>query len=459
MTKKTRTKLFLFFIIIFLIITPLVALYAAGYKLNLTWPININDLVQKTGMLIIKTNPGNAKIIINEKPQELFFKKYFSKEEVSYIRTPAKIKNLLPDIYDVRLELDGYWPWHKKLEIRPGESTLLEDVFLFKKEVPQLISEFSGTSFSQSPDKKNIAFIKNNELKINDDGDNIKTIKIKETDSNKYDILWSYDSQKIIIDSPEEKFIVDIKKEKINDLNEFIKPDYDSIKWDIYDSNKLYYKNENKIYSYNINLNEISILSENEDYVDFLVRDNYLYYISKINKTYSLKIFSLTSNEIIRIIDLPCSSELKLINPLNKYLNLLNKQHGILYIIDPLSTRNPLIEIISNIKKTEWVDENKLIYINDFEIWHYDFTENKKELLTRISDRINNISWHKSNNYIFYSTDKSVFTIELDKRERRNTNEILKFDSIFSFFLNSKNDTLFFFGKIGDKNGFYRLAI
>ena len=182
MTKKTRTKLFLLFIAIFFIITPAIAFYAAGYKINLTWPINLKHIIIKTGMIIIETDPTNAKITLNGKTQEKLLNKYFSNDK-NYIKTPAKIKNLLPGDYDIKLEIDGYWPWHKKLKIYPGESTAIEGIYLFKKDIPQQIINFKSELSSQSKDNKKIAIINNKELKIIDSNEIISLDYFKCSDA------------------------------------------------------------------------------------------------------------------------------------------------------------------------------------------------------------------------------------------------------------------------------------
>src|SRR3989339_1238981 len=132
MSLKQRQALFIFFILVFLTATPLISLYAIGYKIGSGFSF------QKTGMLILDTDPKGAKIHLDGKIQQNFFKRIYA-EEQSYIRTPAKIKNLLPGTYDVRVELPGFWPWQKKLTVNPGQSTFAADIRPFKKALPQLL--------------------------------------------------------------------------------------------------------------------------------------------------------------------------------------------------------------------------------------------------------------------------------------------------------------------------------
>lgn len=107
----------------------------------------------------------------------------------------------------------------------------------------------------------------------------------------------------------------------------------------------------------------------------------------------------------------------------------------------------------------QWINDNKLLYSNDFEIWLYDLNNHKKTILTRISEPITGIIWHPSNNYVIYSTDKSINIIELDEREKRNITELICLDKISSLNLSQKGDILYFMAKIGNQEGLYKLAI
>lgn len=134
MTLNTRRALSVIFILIFIIITPAIMLYAAGYKMSKN-----GFSMQRTGMFIINSKPEGAKIYIDGEIQKNWSGSIFGGKK--FISTPAKIKNLLPGEYDMKLELDGYWDWQKKLTISPGDSTFAENIYLFKNSLPaQIIS-------------------------------------------------------------------------------------------------------------------------------------------------------------------------------------------------------------------------------------------------------------------------------------------------------------------------------
>ena len=475
MTFRARRTLFIIFIIAFLVITPLVSLYAAGYKIKLSWPFRFSELLQKTGMLVLDTEPNNAKIYINDKPRRLFFKRYYNKEE-AFIKTPAKIKNLLPGEYTVKLELDGYWSWEKKLVIKPGQSTYAEDIYLFKKNLPaQIISLVAEEEFSQIPIKiinqspnKNSFFVANEEKMMildpnGDIGNEIPSVSKGIRLTSNSSAIWSPNNQKVLVD----KNIINSNNNEIINLDKLIGANTNNIKWHKDDDNKLYYQLPYSINEFSLNTKTDNIILNGEKYLDYLINNNYIFFIAETDKTVKLRTATLKNKEIIQEIELPLSPDYKILNQNSEevkradqdLLNLYDAKHKILYLINPLSVINPVKEIINNVKYISWVDNKTLLYANDSEIWLYDLETSAKTILTRISQPISNILWHPSDNYIIYSTDKAINIIELDEREKRNMTELIKLDGVYSLHLNNKGDVLYFGAKIGNQEGIYKLEI
>jgi len=451
MTLKMRRLLYISFIILFLTITPLIIFYAAGYKFNLR-----GIKIQKTGTFILDSKPQEAKIFLNNKVQQTFFNKFFfSKNNI--IKTPAKIKNLLPGEYNLKLELDGYWPWQKKLIIYPGTSTYAEDIVLFKKNLPALILQDKINGLKLSVNKNNLAILTDQEvilLNLTEE----KQVKLPSASSSPtINCAWAPSDKKILLNHS--IYQTDNPSKNIN-LNDYIKTDIDNLKWDITSDDNLYYQAQDNFINFTLSNKANKIILENQKFNDYLVKDNYLYLVSQASNSTNLNIFTLGASELIRSISLPRSSEYEFINPAHQLINLYDKKHQILYLIDPFASfYSPVREIINNVKYANWVDNNRLIYANDFEIWFYEVNLNKKTLLTRISQGITNVFWHPSNNYIIYSTDKAINILELDQREKRSIIELIKFDWIKWPLLNKKGDILYFYAKIGNQEGLYKLAI
>ena len=62
MTKKSRTLLFFFLLIVFLVVGPSIIMYSQGYRFDTSKMKFI-----ETGGIYVKTNPGDASVFINGK--------------------------------------------------------------------------------------------------------------------------------------------------------------------------------------------------------------------------------------------------------------------------------------------------------------------------------------------------------------------------------------------------------
>ncbi|MBU4375666.1 PEGA domain-containing protein [Patescibacteria group bacterium] len=464
MSLVTRRILYIFFITLFLIITPMVIFYAAGYKFD-----SGGISFQKTGSFILDSEPQGANIFINGKPQQNFFKKIFANEE-SYTKTPAKIKGLLPEEYDLRIELEGYWPWEKKLSIQPGTSTYAEDVYLFRNNIP--VSMLSGEikNLKISPDKNKIAALLEGRLAIiSMDSEEQIVFPIAAGSMDAENFSWAPSGKKIIIGKSVFKTDNLINgREKIYEFENF----GENMRWDIESDDKIYYSDKNGVNILELSAKSLKKIIENQNFIDYLIKGDYIYLVAgnkdlinpvryeKLSNGVNLNIFKIDSGQMARSISMPGSPDYSFINPQNDLLNIYDKNHQILYFIDPLSyLQSPLVETISNVKYALWVDKNKLLYANDFEIWLFDMASGKKTLLTRISKAITSVIWHPSNNYVIYSTDESINIIELDERGKYNITEILKLNKISYPHLNQKGSALYFYAVIGNQAGLYKLVI
>src|SRR3989338_8433381 len=110
---------FLAFIALFLVSAPLVVLYTAGYR----W--QLSQGVTRTGTLFVASVPDGAQIILNDVAEDE--------------RTPAVIKTLLPGEYRVRLEREEHLPWEKRLMVYENTTTFIDRVLLFADRAPELL--------------------------------------------------------------------------------------------------------------------------------------------------------------------------------------------------------------------------------------------------------------------------------------------------------------------------------
>lgn len=110
-----RKILFYLFLALYLVLCPIIILYAFGY----IFTPKGEEGFAKTGLIHIETLPANASISIA------------NRRNVG--KTPATIRNLLPGQYDVKILLRGFRPWERKVDVEPGKAVNFENVLL----VPQ----------------------------------------------------------------------------------------------------------------------------------------------------------------------------------------------------------------------------------------------------------------------------------------------------------------------------------
>jgi len=418
-------------------------LYAAGYRLDKN-----GYTVERTGMFIIDSKPQGAKILIDDQPQQTWVSAISNKN--NFLATPAKIKNLLPGEYNLKIELDGYWSWQKKLTVYPGASTFAENIYLFKNGLPLQIMPTDTATTSLLENNSQAAIITADRLTfINLADETEKSIDQKGLSGKIFS--WSTAQDKIVIDG----YLYDLNNLSARIDLKKLTPNSFNYRWS---NNILYYRDKNSLYRYSSSGATAEKIMSGLTFGDYVVKDGYLYLISRTGQTASLKIYNETNGQTIKEINLPATANYTFINSDHSLLNLYDSDHKILYLISPLAFQ-PLVEVLNNIKIATWTNDNLLLYGNDFEIWLYDLNNKQKNLITRISDTINNAFLHPSKDYIIYSTEKSINSIELDNREKRNSTELVKFDSINSLTLSPTGKILYFSGKIGNAQGLYKFLI
>lgn len=444
MSKNIRKILYIFFIIVFFTATPLLLIYALGYDLNLTWPPRFNMMLQKTGMLIIDSEPKNAMIYLDGKLQTTSQSLFSSKETIT---TPAKIKNLAPGEYDVKITMDGYWPWEKKLNIYPGSNTFAENIILFKNNLPVRLYEKPCQSMSLSSDQKYITAICDDKVILyNLSNDTSKQIA---SSSNKFfGFTWSPNNDKI-------SFF-----DKIYLLNDdktitFESKSVSDTEW--INDNLLYFSDDNGIYEFNVSTYSITqIIKSNNKINDLIIHNKKVYYLENNNGRNDLIIYDISKKEVEMTINIPFSSEYKLTWDGIIYAHDIS--HSKLYLLDPKNPISPLSNIIENCSRFIKVDENRLICSNEFEIFQYDLTEKSTHLFARISEPISSILWHKSNNYIIYSTNEGIYSFELDDREKHNTTKISTIKNVFDL-KSDKDSNLYFISSLDNFPGIFKQFI
>jgi len=252
MTHRKRRFIFWGFVVIFFITTFLVSLYAAGYRLNLTWPLKFNALLQRTGAIFLSSTPSDALVdIIDKTPQRLLDNSYLQNDK--HLKTPAKLKSVLPGNYEISISLEGYWTVTKNINVYPSETTYLENLILFKKNLPLKIIDTALQNIELTEDQKHL--ILNGTKKII----NLKT----ESEEN------------ILLKSTSPAKIPNIISDKFKNIKYYAP---------INDNNFLY-ATDFEIFHFDINRNQKNLIARTSEPLTGIIwqEDNYLIYSTEKN--------------------------------------------------------------------------------------------------------------------------------------------------------------------------------
>lgn len=158
LTQPIRRTILVGLILLFVLISPIVIFYTAGYRYDIT-----THTIQQTGVLSINARPRDARVTANNVSIDK--------------RLPIRLSNRAPGTYWVRIEKDGYYPWEKSIVIRSNETTYIRDVTLIKKDEPEQLAI----------DTTNLIDL--------DSSPNGKFLSLLEVDSGVYTVLL-YDTRK-----------------------------------------------------------------------------------------------------------------------------------------------------------------------------------------------------------------------------------------------------------------------
>jgi hypothetical protein len=421
---------------LFFVIAPVLVFYAIGYRYDFK-----NNAFKKIGMLIIESKPNNADIFLNDQHKE---------------QSPKRIKNLVPDEYDVKVEKENYIPWKKKMSVESKSVTWASNIKLFLKN-PEItfLPSVELDSFSSSPNKKLIIGIssdsKNFGLWLNNpkSEDTIKLFPISVENfaisKNDYknlsisDIKWSPDNKKIIfslknkLNGSLKYFLLDINRpENIISLNNSFNFEIKNIKWNN-NSDTIYFISRNNLYFIDINTKTISKPLV-KDVIDYDLESNNIIYTTKEKKEILLIKTSKNEGEKKVLMHLPEDEIFIFKSGKQGNVAILFKNKKKLYLIDGESDTPKLIN--ENTKNFKWSEgKKKLLYFSENEVWFYapkdkaeevysGYKYNESNLLTRYSTEIKEVLWYPDEEYITITLEDSIKIIELDERDKRNLFEL-----------------------------------
>jgi len=480
MIRRIRRFIFYIFLILFVILTLVIILYAQGYSFD--W--QTKSLVV-TGAFYFKSHPKEANIYINNEYRG---------------ETSKFIKRLVPKEYDVKISKPDYYDWEKTLKISSKLVTEAKNILLVKKNTVKTLTAENVKYFSTSNDQKKIIYLTDKTAKEIDPAQqkiadpreipaysqfSLRLISLDDnTDIQIYpsllakngrlipslpnlntllDIFWFPNNKKILLSfSNDRYYILDLENQsKVTDLNNLIKA---SSNYKIYsiknlsfhpqDSNKLFFLANNNLFITDLTNDGKLPASIISDISAYTIYNNEILYV-KYPNFYKRNLEGLSFKKIF---DIPFFEPKQTITIVDDNALIINND---LYLFN--SQTQVLEKIAENVKEINFSkNEKKLLWRTENEIGVIWFEKNSEqpfrkkyeiEIVMKALVEINQAIWHlKTNEHIIFVVDNTIKITELDGRDKKNTVDIFidlptQTGENLQIFYNEKNEKLYVLSK------------
>ena len=427
MSKTLRLILFLLFLLAFLVSAPLVVLYTAGYRLDLS-----HGRIVHTAVLNVSSIPRNATILIDG-------------EEISD-RTPAVIENVIPDEHEVRLEKTGYLPWSQVITFESREATFATDVVLFVDEPLSLIETLDVIDSSVSPDGTRLTYITQTSSWLEvwtTTGATESTkllMRLPYSALATHTLSWSLTGTYLLLaqskGSSQELSIARVDDGSAIELSNAIGK-IDQFWWDASDDDLLYVSSTDEVLRLTLSRGETETLAyEAQRVQSFGDRDLFL---------------TVSNNRTVLSFDEDGTASILTYLPLGSYefvrgpaglVSLYESDRHRLILLDPNNREQP---IVLNEEVTLWswnAAGDQLLSTSGYDLKRYLRFENKTETLTRLSEPIDRLAWYPHGTVAFFQSGGTTNAMRLED-PGGSTQVTLAEEVVGPFWLRGDGDTLY----------------
>ncbi len=451
MSLQQRRLLFYSFIFLFILVSPFAILYATGRTIN--WQ---HLKIQKTASLIIKSEPANAEIFLNDKRPTLFLDRIFGKTTPP--RTPAKLSNLTPDTYRLRIENPGYWPWEEKITIKSDEVLTIGPVRLFRNSTPSLAFPLSEqTKVEASPDGRTVLSLSDKELTLIQVPEQ-KQFKLELPIETAGNIIWSNNQDIFVIN---EEYVINRSSELISRLSEHITPAPTFVRLDVTNNDLIYYVQKNELHRYNLltktdeAIFNLSNLLVGRELFDYTVSERQIYLAFRNNN--QAEVITLNSNSPDRQTIAALPAGIYHFIPENNKILLFEKNSGGLFLFEqplPVLFAPRLTAVAKNYTVGRW-QNNTITYATPFEIRNWD--DNHETLISRLGEPIIGLSRLASDNQILYGTSTSLNVWSPTNALFSQSMRLVDIQNL-THLLTVADEELYFVGRFNNEFGIFHLS-
>jgi hypothetical protein len=444
MVSRTRRLLSWTFIIAFFVIAPAIIFSTAGYRYNFT-----KHRIERTGVMIVVSRPEAAAITLNGERQKA--------------DTPARLPDLTPGTYDLRVEKIGYHPWEKTVTIESRATAFVNDVGLFRVTSPVLYSPI-GVSIHPafSPGARYAAALmptsSGSELAIVDLRTGVDFLPYRSSsEAGTFKLSWSVHGEWLLIARTGTKPLFLLwhsdDPQNVRDIKEGTGLAFEDAFWAQGDT-RLYGRKGGRLYG--IPPDATSAVDEGPAIEQAIVANGSVYGILE-GEPSKLVRRKLKEDAFEPIAGLP-STAFRPLPGNDGRIAYVSTTGDDLFVIDSSGDQPKAFEARG--KGGVWsADGTRLLYWNDLEVRIYDARSGNDDLLTRLSGPITQAAWHAPEWNVLYAANGGLFTTESTDHYGRLTVPLAEFTTIDGFAVGDAGDFAYIYGKKDGQSGLWKLRL
>jgi hypothetical protein len=398
MSSKLRLVIFLAFVLMFLIAAPLLVLYTAGYRFDMT-----SGRIVHTAVLNMSSVPRNANVLIDGELEE--------------DRTPSVIETVLPGEHEIVLEKEDYISWKQTLFFESRETTFA-DVILFLDEQPETIQNLNVLSAHASPSGWKFIYLTQESSWIemwSTEGDDSSTqllMRLPFNSSSTYTLSFSAHGDYILLAREHGPFhelaLVQTDNGVPSNLPTAL-TDVDEYWWDAQSDNLLYVEVDDQTHRIDVKADTDELIT-----TDLTVMTSFEERDVILSEHNNRAVLSFLDEEIASIITyLPLGDYSFVVTP-SPLVGLYDSQHSRLILIDTNNRDQP---ILLNETAIEWTwndNDQQLLYTSGFDLRLYQRDQHKTQTITRLSETIDQISWYPKGAVVVYQAAGTTYALAIN---------------------------------------------